>query len=71
MDSNRKTFRPVVFYRIIVLLVVSCLAYASSASANTEIDTKKTKVWGPGLIADATLPARYFFIQPYTKNGEK
>lgn len=36
-----------------------------------QVDTKLSLVWGPGLIADMTLPARYFYIQAVDTCGNK
>lgn len=33
------------------------------------VDPKKTKIWGPGLVADATLPVRFMHIHPYDTNN--
>ncbi|RDD44136.1 KDEL motif-containing protein 1 [Trichoplax sp. H2] len=53
---------------IFLLFIITFISnYPSNVVAN--IDVKKSIVYGPGLIADAALPARYFLIQARDKPG--
>ncbi len=35
------------------------------------VDSRNSIVWGPGLKADFTVPARYFYIQAVDTSGNK
>ena len=56
---------------IICKLFILLEFYLHTSSALIAINTHKTLVWGPGLDPDFFVPARYFFIQPVDKDGNK
>ena len=39
--------------------------------AQSSLSLENTLIWGPGLDASITLPARFFFIQAVNTQGEK
>ncbi|GAB0089155.1 KDEL motif-containing protein 1 [Sergentomyia squamirostris] len=51
------------------LLSLSVILLLVSSATLTDIDLKKTVIWGPGL-GQVSLPVRYFFLQLVNKAGE-
>ena len=61
--TMKSEMKPYIFWMTICLS--SYLYQALNVSA------KKSLVWGPGLDARITLPARYFFVQAVDKGNKK
>ncbi|EDO47272.1 predicted protein [Nematostella vectensis] len=55
-------------YRKLIIIIIASLVYLVADCA--KVSRKKSIVWGPGLIAGATLPARYFYIQAVDTKGQ-
>lgn len=62
-------------YVLVWLLIVlhSCYFASCGNAADRAVDPKNSRVWGPGVeMPDrATLPARYFFIEPRDADNQK
>nr|XP_042899528.1 protein O-glucosyltransferase 2 isoform X2 [Parasteatoda tepidariorum] len=58
--KNRKC---ILLVSIFILTLISCFY------CENNIDLKNSKVYGPGLIANFTVPVRYFFIQLVTERN--
>lgn len=59
-DKEMKT------YFLWVILTCGNLLYEA-----VDLSAKKSLVWGPGLDARITLPARFFFVQSVDKRNNK
>ena len=56
---------------ICLIIFGGSLYFTLCDSDSLEISAARTLIWGPGLYANAVLPARYFYIQPVDINGNK
>lgn len=54
--------------RLTILLICVLFIHGNHTAG---IHVKKSNVYGPGLTANAALPARYFFIQARDSLGRK
>ena len=52
--------------------LVLCLSLGIDGGKKFKVDTKKTKVYGPGLEPHKIVfPARYIFIEPHDTKGNR
>ncbi|KAM8975085.1 protein O-glucosyltransferase 2 [Pelodytes ibericus] len=53
----------------LLLVIIGAALLCCSASAPPSVSAELSQVWGPGLLAQVVLPARYFFIQAVDTQG--
>ncbi|XP_053311263.1 protein O-glucosyltransferase 2 [Spea bombifrons] len=53
----------------LLLVIVGAALLPCVKSAPPAVSAERSQVWGPGLRAQAVLPARYFFIQAVDSQG--
>lgn len=47
------------------------LGAVAAAAASGRLSAERSAVWGPGLRAEAALPARYFYVQAVDAEGQR
>lgn len=52
-------------------VALGVLALGVAAGGGVRLSAERSAVWGPGLRAEAVLPARYFYLQAVDTEGQR
>lgn len=55
----------------LLCFALGVIAAGAATSGGSQLSPEHTAVWGPGLRAEAVLPARYFYVQAVDTEGQK
>lgn len=52
-------------------VALGAVAAGAAAGGGGRLSPERSAVWGPGLRAEAALPARYFYVQAADAEGQR